>query len=90
MIDDPSRRTHSTVKVHIVYTHNSLNLIDLDGLYSIYAHVICVQGKRKMVDGFLRWCKRADVGLSQKITVADVLEEEPTGLYDDFYVKMRE
>jgi len=51
---------------------------------------IYVEGKRKMVDGFLRWCKRADVGLSQKITVADVLEEEPTGLYDDFYVKMRE
>lgn len=51
---------------------------------------IYVEGKRKMVDGFLRWCKRADVGLSQKITVADILEEDPTGLYDDFYVKMRE
>lgn len=42
-----------------------------------------------MVDGFVRWCKRADVGLSQEMTVTEVLEEDPTGLYDDFYVKTR-
>ena len=45
------------------------------------------QGKRKMVDGFIRWCKRGDVGLSQSITVEDVLDEFPTGLYDEFYVQ---
>ena len=43
-----------------------------------------------MVDGFVRWCKRADVGLSQEMTVTEVLEEDPTGLYDDFYVKIRD
>lgn len=45
------------------------------------------QGKKKMVDGFVRWCKRADVGLSQVTDVEQVLEESPTGLYDGFYVK---
>jgi hypothetical protein len=42
-----------------------------------------------MVDGFIRWCKRADknVGLSQVVKVEDVIEESPTGLYDGFYVK---
>lgn len=42
-----------------------------------------------MMEGFIRWCKKADVGLSQKISVSEVLEEDPTGLYDDFYVKMQ-
>lgn len=51
---------------------------------------IYVEGKRKMVEGFLRWCKKADVGLSQKISVANVADEDPTGLYDDFYVKVRD
>mmetsp|Transcript_9949 Transcript_9949/g.24824 ORF Transcript_9949/g.24824 Transcript_9949/m.24824 type:complete len:151 (-) Transcript_9949:263-715(-) len=50
---------------------------------------IYVEGKRKMMDGFLRWCNKADVGLSQKICVSEILEEDPTGLYDDFYVKMQ-
>jgi len=40
-----------------------------------------------MVDGFVRWCERGNVGLSQRITVESVKEEEPTGLYDDFYVQ---
>jgi hypothetical protein len=42
-----------------------------------------------MVDGFVRWCKRGSksVGLSQVITVEDIIEESPTGLYDGFYVK---
>ena len=44
------------------------------------------QGKRKMVDGFIRWCKKGDVGLSQKVTVESITDEEPTGLFDDFYV----
>ena len=44
------------------------------------------QGKRKMIDGFVRWCQRGDVGLSQAITVESVEEEDPTGLLDDFYV----
>eukprot|EP00536_Pseudo-nitzschia_multiseries_P015599 jgi/Psemu1/218564/e_gw1.917.39.1 len=53
-------------------------------------YVVSHRGKRKMVDGFVRWCKKADVGLSQKIAVSDVTEEAPTGLYDDFYVKVRD
>mmetsp|Transcript_27209 Transcript_27209/g.42733 ORF Transcript_27209/g.42733 Transcript_27209/m.42733 type:complete len:159 (-) Transcript_27209:264-740(-) len=47
---------------------------------------ILVEGRRKMVDGFVRWCQRGNVGLSQAITVESIVEEEPTGLYDDFYV----
>jgi hypothetical protein len=43
-----------------------------------------------MLEGFVRWVEKSDVGLSQTITVTDVLEEDPTGLYDDFYVKIRE
>jgi len=48
---------------------------------------IYVEGKRKMVDGFVRWCQRGDIGLSQKIEVESVADEFPTGLYDDFYVQ---
>mmetsp|Transcript_26438 Transcript_26438/g.37277 ORF Transcript_26438/g.37277 Transcript_26438/m.37277 type:complete len:143 (+) Transcript_26438:160-588(+) len=48
---------------------------------------IYVEGKRKMVDGFVRWCKKGNVGLSQVTAVKDVIEEVPTGLYDGFYVK---
>jgi len=51
---------------------------------------IYVEGKRKMLEGFVRWVQKSDVGLSQTITVTDVQEEDPTGLYDDFYVKIRE
>jgi hypothetical protein len=40
-----------------------------------------------MVDGFLRWCKKGNVGLSQVVTVAEVVDSEPTGLYDGFYAK---
>ena len=47
---------------------------------------IIVEGKRKQVDSFVRWCQKSDVGLSQVISVSNVLDEEPTGLYDDFYV----
>jgi acylphosphatase len=50
---------------------------------------IYVEGKRKMVEGFVRWVKRGDVGLSQKANVKEVTEEDPTGLYDGFYVKTR-
>jgi hypothetical protein len=45
------------------------------------------QGKRNLVDGFIRWCQRGKVGLNQNVNVKDVVEEDPTGLYDDFYVK---
>eukprot|EP01082_Thalassiosira_pseudonana_P012337 g11057.t1 g11057 contig48:52043-53138(+) len=50
---------------------------------------IYVEGKRKMVEGFVRWCQRGDaaIGLSQKISVDSVEDEFPTGLYDDFYVQ---
>lgn len=52
---------------------------------------IYVEGKRKQVDAFIRWCKRGSksVGLSQKLNVVDVIEEDPTGLYDGFYVKTK-
>lgn len=40
-----------------------------------------------MIDGFVRWCERGDVGLSQKITVESVIDEFPTGMYDEFYVQ---
>mmetsp|Transcript_12650 Transcript_12650/g.18452 ORF Transcript_12650/g.18452 Transcript_12650/m.18452 type:complete len:164 (+) Transcript_12650:126-617(+) len=51
---------------------------------------IYVEGKRKMVDGFVRWCQKgtAKVGLSQTLEVVSATEEVPTGLYDGFYVKM--
>jgi len=48
---------------------------------------IYVEGRRKMVDGFVRWCKRGKVGLNQVVTVVSVEEDEPTGLYESFYVK---
>lgn len=51
---------------------------------------IYVEGKRKMVDGFLRWCQKGDVGLSQVVKVIEVVDEEPTGLYDAFYAKVRD
>lgn len=47
---------------------------------------IYVEGKRKMVESFVRWCKRGDVGLSQTIKVENVEDEFATGMYDDFYV----
>jgi acylphosphatase len=50
---------------------------------------VYVEGKRKMVEGFIRWCQKGDVGLNQKSTVVAVVEEEPTGLYDGFYVKTK-
>jgi hypothetical protein len=42
-----------------------------------------------MIDGFIRWCKKGDksIGLSQRLTVKEVTEEVPTGLYDGFYVR---
>lgn len=50
---------------------------------------IYVEGKRRQVEGFIRWCRKGNVGLSQITTVAEVSEEEPTGLYDGFYVKTK-
>lgn len=48
---------------------------------------IYVEGKRKMIGGFVRWCERGNVGLSQKIAVESVSEEDAEGLLDDFYVQ---
>jgi len=50
---------------------------------------IYVEGKEKMVDGFVRWCKKSNVGLNQVIKVKEVIEEEPTGLYEEFYVQTK-
>jgi hypothetical protein len=47
------------------------------------------KGKRKMVEGFIRWCRKGDVGLSQQATVKEVKDEDPTGLYDGFYVRTK-
>eukprot|EP00555_Chaetoceros_dichaeta_P011957 CAMPEP_0198253472 /NCGR_PEP_ID=MMETSP1447-20131203/3882_1 /TAXON_ID=420782 /ORGANISM="Chaetoceros dichaeta, Strain CCMP1751" /LENGTH=188 /DNA_ID=CAMNT_0043939149 /DNA_START=96 /DNA_END=662 /DNA_ORIENTATION=+ len=50
---------------------------------------IYVEGKRSNVEGFIRWCGRGtkSVGLSQKLEVVEITEEDPTGLYDGFYAK---
>ena len=61
--------------------HKVMTMFVADSLTSV------VQGKKKMVDGFIRWCQKGDVGLSQQASVTDISEEEPTGLYDGFYVK---
>jgi acylphosphatase len=50
---------------------------------------IYVEGKGKLVDGFVRWCQRGKVGLSQTLSVLDVIDEEPTGLYESFYCKTK-
>ncbi|CAJ1958832.1 unnamed protein product [Cylindrotheca closterium] len=50
---------------------------------------IYVEGKRKLMAGFIRWCKKGDVGLNQQAKVIDVKEEDPTGLYESFYVKTK-
>ena len=50
---------------------------------------IYVEGKRKMVDGFVRWCNRGKVGLSQTLRVVEIFDEEPTGLYESFYCKTK-
>lgn len=50
---------------------------------------IYVEGKEKMVDGFVRWCQKSNVGLNQVIKVKEVIEEEPTGLYEEFYVQTK-
>ena len=46
-----------------------------------------MQGKRKFVDGFVRWCQRGDVGMSQDISVESIIDESPMGLLEDFYVQ---
>lgn len=48
---------------------------------------IYVEGKRKFIEGFVRWCERGDVGLSQAIKVESVTDESPTGMFDEFYVQ---
>ena len=54
--------------------------------------LLSVQGKRKMVDGFVRWCAKGTqkIGLSQTLELVEAIDEVPTGLYDGFYVKMPE
>lgn len=49
---------------------------------------IYVEGKRKMIEGFVRWVKRGNVGLNQFTEVADVeYSNEPSGMYENFYCK---
>jgi acylphosphatase len=48
---------------------------------------IYVEGKRHVVEGFVRWCKKGNVGLSQVTAVEAVVEEDPTGLYEGFYIQ---
>jgi acylphosphatase len=52
---------------------------------------IYVEGQSKLVEGFVRWCHKSSskVGLSQVVRVVDVIEEEATGLYNDFYAQTR-
>ena len=38
---------------------------------------------------FVTGCKKGNVGLSQVVGVTDIMDEEPTGLYDGFYVKTK-
>lgn len=71
------------VEVSLVIVYEMCSLLFL----VLQQHSQCQQGKRKMVDGFIRWCERANVGLNQVTTVKEVTEESPTGLYDGFYVK---
>jgi hypothetical protein len=40
-----------------------------------------------MVEGFIRWCQKGDVGLNQRAIVTEVADLEVSGLYDAFYVK---
>jgi hypothetical protein len=42
-----------------------------------------------MVDGFVRWCKKSNVGLSQVVKVTEIVEADPTGLYDGFYCRTK-
>lgn len=50
---------------------------------------IYVEGKKKLVDGFVRWCQRGtkNVGLNQITTVSEIIDASPVGLYDEFYVQ---
>jgi len=53
---------------------------------------IYVEGKRKVVNGFVNWCRKADkkIGLNQVIKVTDVnLDLEPTGQYESFELKTK-
>lgn len=51
---------------------------------------IYVEGKRKSIEGFVRWCRKGDVGLNQISSVLSVSYDDlPTGMYDDFYVKTK-
>jgi acylphosphatase len=50
---------------------------------------IYVEGKRHLVEGFVRWCRRSKVGMNQLVAVKDVLEEEPTGMYEGFYAQTK-
>ena len=41
-----------------------------------------------MIEGFVRWVKRGNVGLNQFTEVADVeYSNEPSGMYENFYCK---
>ncbi|CAM9537077.1 unnamed protein product [Phaeothamnion confervicola] len=46
---------------------------------------IIVEGRRKAIESFVRWCRKGP-GLSQKIEDVGVTWQEPTGLFDQFEV----
>lgn len=80
---------HSFTHFHYRNTeHRGKSLIFLSFFTNINLYL---QGKRRNVDGFIRWCSKGSkkIGLSQALEVVEVFEENPTGLYDDFYVKTK-
>lgn len=53
---------------------------------------IYVEGKKKMVEGFIRWCQRGNknVGLCQLTEVTNVeYGDEILGLYEEFYCRTK-
>lgn len=85
---DDSDTAEIYVEVRIVGYSSVLNCVfGCHLLKHASTKLLLIKGKRKMVDGFIRWCKRGNVGLNQMTTVKEVLDESPTGLYDGFYVK---
>mmetsp|Transcript_38149 Transcript_38149/g.56029 ORF Transcript_38149/g.56029 Transcript_38149/m.56029 type:complete len:112 (-) Transcript_38149:230-565(-) len=74
-----NKKESSCILTLIPYTHFYISLLFLK-------LISCSKGKRKVVDGFVRWCKKGNVGLSQQVKVEEVFDEVPTGLHDTFVV----
>ena len=86
---------HQMTQIRLKFTSRWVDAKMIDVYMSWIQYLIWItrncfgQGKRKMVDGFVRWCGKGDVGLSQVVRVEEVIEADPTGLYDGFYVKTK-